>query len=111
MVTSLVLLDRFAALRIRTGFRVGDHPGDVLTLIAVLHLPLQSEFARAGSVGVDAASEAEFVPALARDFFESKVFGFDAVLAAGSTAPADALVVVGEALAVELHVLAEGERV
>lgn len=111
MVTPLVLLNGLTALRIGAWLRVGDHPGDVLTLIAVLHLPLLRQLTRARPMGVDAAPEAELVPALALDFFESQVFGLDAVLAAGARAPSDALVVVGEALAVEFHVLAEGEGV
>ena len=40
MVTPLVLLNRLAALGVRAWLGVGDHPSDVLTLIAVLHLPL-----------------------------------------------------------------------
>ncbi len=77
-------------------------PGDVFTLSRVLELPLVALVAVNRTVGLVATGEAEGVSAFALDVGDSALDIFNAVVAAGEWAPADALVIISIRFAVVL---------
>ena len=102
VVASLVLLDRL--LTGRTSLGVGQDPGDVLTLIGVLQIPLGSLLAVARGVRLIRTLKAKPVATLAKDVRDPHILVLHTVVAALERTPSHVPVVVSVGLASPLLV-------
>eukprot|EP00350_Pseudokeronopsis_sp_OXSARD2_P012569 CAMPEP_0170545310 /NCGR_PEP_ID=MMETSP0211-20121228/3739_1 /TAXON_ID=311385 /ORGANISM="Pseudokeronopsis sp., Strain OXSARD2" /LENGTH=263 /DNA_ID=CAMNT_0010849169 /DNA_START=175 /DNA_END=966 /DNA_ORIENTATION=+ len=102
MVAALVLLYGLLALRAALG--IGQNPGDVFALVAVLEDPLLGLLAVDGLVGLVPALEAEPVPALAKHVRHPHILILHTVVTPRERTPPHVLVIVRVGLAGPFHV-------